>query len=133
MWAMSMRYKRTRIKFENYIKGRHNLNEMQLKSIRIVKRLLNKSDIEVLIAPKSGERYIHYKDIFVTIFDERVQIINHKYAYDISLPKDVVEDVAKLFDRRTEIERIKMKKEITKNINSSLSHLLSELDINTKK
>jgi hypothetical protein len=132
MWTLSMRYKRARVRFENYIKGRYQMNMKQSKAFNIVKLLLTKSNIEVLIAPKSGERYIHYEDIFVTIYDERIEIINHKYSYDIAFPKDVIEDLTKRFNRRTEMERLKMKREITKNINNSLTHLLDELGIDKK-
>ena len=57
----------------------------------------------------------------------KVTIVNHQYAYDISLPTKACEELNYLFNEKVEEDREEMEKEILSNITQSLDIVLKQV------
>lgn len=126
--------KRLKIKLYSKIKrastpGRSEYSESEMKSSAICRRLINQPDSIFLIAPLSNRRYIRNERLgmFLILSDNRINITNHIYNYDISVPFALSDKLRKMFDSKVEGARMKFEKEMHSQIQHSLTTILEKL------
>ena len=103
------------------------LDETQRKAISICLKMINDPDSELLITTTSDKRYIKNGGYFVVIRQEGIQVVNHVYGYDVRLYGRKFTNIKKLFDQRLDEDRLAMEREITENIEHSLTIVLNKL------
>lgn len=103
------------------------LDETQKKAISICLKMINDPDSELLITTSSDKRYIKNGGYFVVIRQEGIQVVNHVYGYDVRLYGRKFTNIKKLFDQRLDEDRLAMEREITENIEHSLTIVLNKL------
>lgn len=108
------------------------VNAQQTAAYLICKKLIEKDNSILLMAPLSGKRYIRMDDnnLFVIISAEAVQIINHVYSYTIPMHGHVMRKTLDVFDNKMESIRIGMENEIKGNIQKSLNQIKEDLSKN---
>lgn len=126
---MNIRYKLLRLavkqkktKIANSIE-----NDTQDLAYNIIKKSISNSEASLLIAPLSNVYYIQTDDLFIKILDTHVQIVNGKYFYHISMPKDLMDDIEKRFKLKVENQKKKIENKIVNNTNSSLRNIFNDL------
>lgn len=126
---MNIRYKLLRLavkqkktKIANSIE-----NDTQDLAYNIIKKSIANSEASLLIAPLSNVYYIQTDDLFIKILDTHVQIVNGKYFYHISMPKDLMDDIEKRFKLKVENQKKKIENKIVNNTNSSLRNIFNDL------
>lgn len=124
---MKISFKNKRIIYKLKQKFKHQLviNNREQKVIDIVKKHLRKETTDLIIAPLSMNRYITSgdKQLNIILTGTNAIISNHSFHYDISLDKDTVEILNKMFDRILESRRRIAEREILNNMLASLSIL----------
>lgn len=100
----------------------------QLKAAKIFRKMVESPESEMMIAPISQVHYVHWRDIFVKHGGDRLQIINGKYFYDISLTIEQSDELFKLFTKTLEDRRMEMEKEIMVKTSRSLDTILEEME-----
>lgn len=101
------------------------ISAQQSAAYLICKKLIEKENAILLMAPLSGKRYIKMDDsnLFVIIDFASVQIINHVYSYTIPMHGRMMRKTLDAFDNRIEAIRINMENEIKGNIQKSLNQI----------
>jgi hypothetical protein len=86
-------------------------------------------DTKFMIAPVSNKRYIENKtmDIFITMYDGRVDLTNHIYHYDVKFSNRDWERITYVFDNETEKRRIDYEDIINSQIKNSLHNVLDRI------
>ena len=102
----------------------------ELECLSICKKLIDKTDSQLLMTPLSNKKYIHNpaNSIFITIEGNTVNVINHKYSYTVVVQDKSKEEIINHFNEVLENQRLKMEEEITSNIKHSLKNILHTLD-----
>lgn len=110
--------------------GSSNYNQRICKSI--CHKLINQDDSKFLIAPISGKRYIKNGrlGLFIIFDDKRITITNHIYHYDVLLSDRDWNRITGMYDNKTERIRQEFEDEMTSQIRSSLTNILSKFSEN---
>lgn len=103
------------------------LDDTQKKAIAICLKMIKDPDSELLITTTSDKRYIKNGGYFVVIRQEGIQVVNHVYGYDVRLYGRKFTNIKRLFDKRLDEDRLTMEREITENIEHSLTIVLKKL------
>lgn len=126
--------KRLKIKLLKKVKGvlnpsRQDFTDSEIKSAAICRKLINHKDSIFLIAPLSNKRYIKNEPLgmFVVLVENRINITNHIYNYDIMVPTAMSDKLCQMFDNKVEHARLEFEKEMHGQIQHSLSTILSKL------
>ena len=98
-------------------------------SASICRKLINHQDSKFLIAPLSQKRYIKNETLqmFVVLQDDRINITNHIYNYDITVPSQMTHKLNRMFDNKVEDARMKFEREMHSQIQHSLKKILEKL------
>ena len=98
-------------------------------SASICRKLINHQDSKFLIAPLSQKRYIKNETLqmFVVLQDDRINITNHIYNYDITVPSQMTQKLNRMFDNKVEEARLKFEKEMHSQVRHSLKKILENL------
>ena len=115
------------LKFTNNIKVKDFLTESESYGLQILAEMLKSPDSEMLISPISGTYYIKWGSIYAIIRECRVQIINGRYFYDISIVSKRSDAIREDFVNTVEKRRKQMEKEIMEKTTRSLSIILEEI------
>ena len=109
---------------------RGHKSRYELDCLSICKKLIEKSDSQLLMTPLSNKKYIYNSEnsIFITIEGNTVNVINHKYSYTVSVQDSTKKEIVDYFNSVLESQRLKMEEEITSNIKHSLKNILQTLD-----
>lgn len=107
---------------------KESLNEAQLLTIAIVKKAIFHPTAELVIAPISDTRYIHFDNVFIRIEGLTVTIINGLYSYHVILPDQNIVELYVRFNQRMEFKRKCWEKDIMSKMKRSLSDILNELN-----
>ena len=96
---------------------------------QICLKAIKHPDTKFMIAPMSNKRYIENKtmDIFITMFDNRVDLTNHIYHYNVKLSNRDWERITYVFDNETEKRRIDYEDTINSQIKNSLHNVLDRI------
>ncbi len=98
-------FKKLSIKIDG---GESKLDDIQIESINIVRKMMNKPDATLLIAPISSICYIEWKHYFIRFGDSALTITNGKFSYYIWLPSRSIEQLRENFYRNVELRRKNM-------------------------
>ena len=127
--------KRLRIKLYSFIKrnltpGSIELVDSEIKSSAICRKLINHPDSTFLIAPLSQKRYVKNESLgmFIILSDNRINITNHVYNYDIMVPSSLLDKLNTMFDNKVEDSRQKFESEMRNQIRHSLTTILQKLN-----
>lgn len=106
-----------------------NLDENERLSSAICRNLIKHPESTFLIAPLSHKRYIRNESLqmFIILQDDRMNITNHIYNYDILLRKDTSERLNRIFDYRVEESRSKFESEMKSQVRHSLHSILKKI------
>ncbi len=128
-------YKRARflVRFRRLINKRlatdaGECSETQQLAIAVVKRAINLNKSELLIAPLSGTRYIHMKDIFIRMEFRDITIINGVYSYHVTIPDYHADKLCRKFNLKLETRRKLWENSILTKTNRSLTNILKEFE-----
>jgi hypothetical protein len=96
---------------------------------QICLKAIKHPDTKFMIAPMSNKRYIENKtmDLFITMFDNRIDLTNHIYHYDVKLSNRDWERIIFVFDSETEKRRIDYEDTINSQIKNSLHNVLDRI------
>ena len=105
------------------------LEENERLSSAICRNLIKHPESTFLIAPLSHKRYIRNESLqmFIILQDDRMNITNHIYNYDILLRKDTSERLNRIFDYRVEESRSKFEAEMKSQVRHSLHIILKKI------
>jgi hypothetical protein len=104
------------------------LDDNERLSSAICRNLIKHPESTFLIAPLSHKRYIRNEvlQMFIILQDDRMNITNHIYNYDISLRQDTSERLNRIFDHKVEESRSKFESEMKSQIRHSLHLILKK-------
>jgi hypothetical protein len=82
------------LKVLNRVSPTVEFDENEKTSASICRKLINHQDSKFLIAPLSQKRYIKNETLqmFVVLQDDRINITNHIYNYDITVPSQMTQN-----------------------------------------
>jgi hypothetical protein len=98
-------FKKLSIKIDG---GESKLDDIQIESINIVRKMMIKPDATLLIAPISSICYIEWKHYFIRFGDSALTITNGKFSYYIWLPSRSIDQLRENFYRNVELRRKNM-------------------------
>jgi len=101
----------------------------EIKSSAICRKLISHPDSTFLIAPLSQKRYIKNDSlgVFIVLSNNRINITNHVYNYDVNLSQTISDKLSYIFDRKVEALRLEFETEIKSQIKHSLTTILGKL------
>jgi hypothetical protein len=117
------------LKVLNRVSPSIEFDENEKTSASICRKLINHQDSKFLIAPLSQKRYIKNEvlQMFVVLQDDRINITNHIYNYDITVPSQMTHKLNRMFDNKVEEARLKFEKEMHSQVQHSLKKILEKL------
>ncbi len=118
------------IRFKSISRTKMSLvDENEIKSSAICRRLISHPDSTFLIAPLSHKRYIRNEPLgmFIVLSNKRINITNHVYNYDVNLSDVVADKLNDMFDNKVESQRLLFESEIKSQIKHSLTTILGKL------
>lgn len=104
------------------------LDDTQKLAVDIVRKAIYTNESNLVIAPISGTKYIHYDEVFIKLESGVVTIINGTYTYHIQLPNKVIYELSEKYDFRLESIRKRWEAHITAKTKRSLTNILQELN-----
>ena len=111
------------------------INPNERYALSIVRKLLSDKMCELYLHPTMQKRYIknEAQELYVTIIGEpnEINLINHRYAYNLKLGERTYNNIVNEFDNATQIRRDSMEKEFNSNIQHSLRTISESLEKNT--
>ena len=101
----------------------------EIKSSAICRKLIAHPDSTFLIAPLSQKRYIKNDSlgVFIVLSNNRINITNHVYNYDVNLNQTISDKLNGIFDKKVEVLRLEFETEIKSQIKHSLTTILGKL------
>lgn len=105
------------------------IDENEIKSSAICRKLMSHPDSKFMIAPLSQKRYIKNDTLgmFIVLSNSRINITNHVYNYDVSLTQVVFDKLNKTFDNKVESLQLSFETEMRSQIKHSLITILEKL------
>ena len=96
---------------------------------KICLKLINHSDSEFMIAPVSNKKYIKNDTlkIFLSFIDNKVELTNHVYHYEVRLSQRDWVRLNYIYDRETEKRRVNMETQVNSQIKTSLYDVLRNI------
>ena len=96
---------------------------------QICLKVIKHPETKFMIAPMSNKRYVENKsmDIFITMYDNAIDLTNHVYHYNVKLGKRDWERITFIFDRETEKRRLNYEDLINSQIKNSLHNVLERI------
>ena len=127
-------FRKTRLKIYLKFRGITRINmssvdKNEIKSSAICRRLISHPDSKFLIAPLSHKRYIKNDPLgmFIVLSNNRINITNHIYNYDVNLSPEISDKLNDMFDNKVEFLRQTFETEIKSQIKHSLTTILEKL------
>ncbi len=127
-------FRKTRLKIYLKFRGITRINmssvdKNEIKSSAICRRLISHPDSKFLIAPLSHKRYIKNDPLgmFIVLSNNRINITNHIYNYDVNLSPAISDKLNDMFDNKVELLRQTFETEIKSQIKHSLTTILEKL------
>ena len=127
-------FRKTRLKIYLKFRGITRINmssvdKNEIKSSAICRRLISHPDSKFLIAPLSHKRFIKNDPLgmFIVLSNNRINITNHIYNYDVNLSPAISDKLNDMFDNKVELLRQTFETEIKSQIKHSLTTILEKL------
>ena len=117
------------IRINRTIRPVTEIDENEKTAASICRKLINDQNSKFLIAPLSQKRYIRNESLqmFIILQEDRINITNHVYNYDLTLSSHLTERLNRMFDNKVEEARLKFEKEIHSQVRHSLKKILEKL------
>ena len=98
--------------------------------INICRKMLEKKETVLLIAPISSKRYMKNEKygIYIVFHGRTIEVVNHVYNYTVALDDKTWNILIDEFNYELEDRRTEFEDEISKNIKHSLKTLLKTMD-----
>jgi hypothetical protein len=106
------------------------LTEIQELALTIVKKAIIAKGSELLVAPVSGTRYIHFNEIFIKIDPKLITIINGSYTYHIEISEKSTSELLNRFNFKLETVQKAYEHTILTKTKRSLNTILEDLTSN---
>ena len=103
------------------------LSEIQIKTVSIIRKIINNPDAKLLIAPISQISYAEYNHYFIRFSDVAAIITNGKFSYYVSLPYETCENLRNHFNLKVEERRLAMEQEYDRNTLDNFDEILKSL------
>jgi len=103
------------------------LSVNELKGLYIAAFALNNSNCELSMCPVTGKRYIKFNDYFIVITEDRIQLVNHIYNYDITISGKKFYNLKKNFDNKLYSKFKGIEDKILSNVKHSLDTILANI------
>lgn len=121
------------VEFHKKINSYAPISPAERRAIIITSKLLNDKTSEILMCPTNDKYYIKYDDgrifiIFNTLLKE-INIINHKYDYNIKLSSRVTVSLYRKFIKEIEERRAKMEDDYRINVKNSLDSIIENINV----
>jgi hypothetical protein len=115
--------------FKQNFEGKvEDLNEVQISSFSLVKKLIKHKDSDLIYSPISLTYYIENGDYYVRYTNNSLTITNGKFSYYVWLPDDKVEILRLLFHSRLESKKIDLDKKYNSNTLKSFEEIHHSLE-----
>lgn len=117
------------VKRKNFYPQDDEVKSYEKTCFKICLKLISHNDTEFMIAPMSQKRYLKNDvlGIFIILYDNRVEITNHTYSYNVRLTGRDWERLIYIFDTETEKRRLNTENQISSQINNSLHDVLDRI------
>lgn len=132
--SLSRLLQRIKLKMFISVKRKNHPQDDEVKSyektcFKICLKLISHDETEFMIAPVSLKRYLKNDKlgIFIILYDNRVEITNHTYSYNVRLTGRDWERLMYIFDNETEKRRLNTENQISSQINNSLHDVLERI------
>lgn len=111
------------------IRSEIEIDENEKTAAAIIRKLIIDSNSKFMIAPLSNKRYIRNESLqmFVILQEDRINITNHIYNYDLTVSSYLTQRLNRMFDNKVEESRLKFEKEIHSQVTHSLKKILEKL------
>jgi len=99
------------------------------EAISICKCLIRNKRSELLLCPKTWERYVINEklEMDIIINDRSIDIVNHTYHYNIAMCEKTHSIILNIFDGHVEKRRQELKKRIFSNVKYSLNTIYARV------
>lgn len=124
---------KTYLKINNRMNPDIGLDDRQLWGFNLVKMAMRSPESDMMMAPISNTYYIKWKHIFIKISEFGVNIVNGKYAYDISLPTRNTDLLRNTFRKRLESKRQAMENSMLQRSTENLKDICSQIELSSKE
>lgn len=132
--------KRFRVRYRNFWRKQQDrlipslpLTETQELALSIVKKAIISKGVELLVAPVSGTRYIHFNEVFIKIEHKMITIVNGTYTYHIEISEKSTAELLDKFNFKLEAVQKTYEHTILTKTKRSLNTILQELNNNNNK
>lgn len=117
------------VRINRTIRPATEIDENEKTAASICRKLIINPNSKFLIAPLSQKRYIRNESLqmFIILQEDRINITNHIYNYDLTLSSHLTERLNRMFDNKVEESRLKFEKEIHSQVRHSLKKILEKL------
>lgn len=127
-------FKRSRVRLRRFWRRQNDiltpdfpLTEIQELALTIVKKAIVTNGVELLVAPVSGTRYIHFKEIFIKIDYKMIVIINGSYTYHVEISEKSTNELLNRFNFKLETVQKAYEHAILTKTKRSLNTILEDL------
>lgn len=103
------------------------LSTNELKALNIATFALKNPNCNLSLCPITKKRYMKYNNYFIVITEQKIQIVNHVYAYDIAMSGKRFYNLKNNFDTRLYKKFKGIEDEILSNVKHSLDTILSDI------
>lgn len=117
-------------------KPKSNLNENQELAIIAMKKLLVNPETVLLFTPETHircmllEDEVAKKEVYATLENKVLRIVNGRYSYDVWLDESSATEMKNLFDLKINQRYIRMEEKIAQKRSRSLREICDELTFN---
>lgn len=117
------------IRLTRKIRSEIEIDENEKTAASICRKLIIDPNSKFLIAPLSQKRYIRNESLqmFVILQEDRINITNHIYNYDLTVSSYLTHRLNRMFDNKVEESRLKFEREIHSQVRHSLKKILEKL------
>jgi hypothetical protein len=105
-----------------------DLNEVQISSFSLIKKLIKHKDSDLIYSPISLTYYIENGDYYVRYTNNSLTITNGKFSYYVWLPDDKIEILQSLFHSRLESKKTDLDKKYNSNTLKSFREIHQSLE-----
>ena len=105
-------------------------NSSELDAALLFKKMLVKTDSELLISPLSGRYFLKNdrKQILIILTEYELVVINHVFGYNIKISQKLQRSLYQSFVNEVEHRRTAMENAFRQNVKHSLQSIISHID-----
>jgi hypothetical protein len=105
-----------------------DLNEVQISSYSLIKKLIKHDDSDLIYSPISNTYYIENGDYYVRFTNNSLTVTNGKFSYYVWLPDKKMESLQSLFHAKLESKKEVLDKKYDRNTLKSFEEIHQSLE-----